>query len=123
MLLLFFEYGSIFLEICPDNLKDKLDRLFLRGIRITLKNYDCVDESFLLDKIGILSLRSRREICICKIMLNKILKNKVTFVETTAKTRLHDGRVINWPDVSNDKLKKFLPHLGPTLFNKLPSDL
>ena len=56
-------------------------------------------------------------------MLNKILKNKVTFVEATVNTRLHDGRVIRWPDVSNDKFKKFLPHLGPTLFNKLPSEL
>ena len=64
-----------------------------------------------------------REICICKLMLNKILKERVILEENVANTRLHDGPVVKWPDVSNDKFKKFIPHLGPTIFNKLPPEI
>ena len=56
-------------------------------------------------------------------MLNKILKERVVLEENVANTRLHDGPVVKWPDVSNDKFKKFIPHLGPTIFNKLPPEL
>ena len=123
MLLPFFEYGSIFLEPCPDKLKSKLDRLYLRGIRLALRNYDNVDEGVLLDKISLLSLRDRREICIGKLIFNKIAKNKLEVQNPTVNTRIHDGRVLPWPDVSNDKFKLFIPHLGPTIWNKLSSDL
>ena len=123
MLLPFFEYGSVFLEPCPEKLKGKLDRLYLRGIRLALKNYDNVDEGVLLDKIILLSLRDRREICIGKLVFNKINKGKIEIQDNTLNTRIHDGRTLAWPDVSNDRFKLFIPHLGPTVWNRLPSDL
>ena len=123
MLLPYFEYGHIFLEICPDRLIEKVDRLFLRAIRIALKDYSNVDHKIILNKMKILPLNMRREISICKLMFNKIQKGEVDILEPAANTRIHDGRVVPWPDVSNDRFLKFIPHLGATIWNKLPSEL
>ena len=123
MLLPFFEYGNIFLEICNNKLKDKIDRLFLRGIRIALNDYINIEEKILYNKMKILPLNLRREMSICKLMFSKIMKGKVNLEAQVVNTRIHDGKVAAWPDVSNDKYKKFIPHLGPTIWNKLPSDI
>ena len=36
-------------------------------------------------------------------------------------TRLHDGPVMLVPDVTHIKFKRFLPWLGPSVWNSLPS--
>ena len=70
----------------------------------------------------LLPLELRREISISKLMLNKILKNQVELQRKTS-ARIHDGPVIEWPDLSNFKFKNYIAYLGPTIWNRLPSNL
>ena len=55
-------------------------------------------------------------------MFNKVNENRADIQEKTS-SRIHDGPAIVWPSVTNDKFKKFIPHLGPTVWNGLPSRL
>ena len=70
----------------------------------------------------ILPLKYRREMSIAKLMFNKLEKNVVSIQEKTI-YRIHDRPALVWPEVSNDKLKKHIPHLGPTIWNRLPPDI
>ena len=55
-------------------------------------------------------------------MFNKLSKNEVNVQKKTS-ARIHDGPALEWPEVTNDKFKRYIPHLGPTVWNRLPSDL
>ena len=122
MVLPYFEYGNIFLEACEVSVLKKLDRIFIRGLRVTLKNYEKTDEILLMKSVNILPLQMRRDMSVAKLMFNKLSKNEVEIQKRT-KSRIHDGPALVWPEVTNDKFKRYIPHLGPTIWNKLPSDL
>ena len=122
MILPYFEYGNVFLSICEESILKKLDRIYIRGIKIALKSYDKIDEKTLLDKIKLLPLKSRREISISKLMFNKLMKNQVELQRKTS-ARIHDGPVIEWPVLSNFKFRNYTAYLGPTIWNRLPSNL
>ena len=67
MVLPFFEYGGIFLEAAEPRYRDKLHRLFVRGIRIALNNfYTFYNEYDLHAEINFLPLCYRRRIMVCK---------------------------------------------------------
>ena len=122
MVLPYFEYGNIFLEACEVSVLKKLDRVFVRGLRVTLKNYEKTDEHDLMKNVKILPLQMRREISIAKLMFNKLSKNEVNVQKKTS-ARIHDGPALEWPEVTNDKFKRYIPHLGPTVWNRLPSEI
>ena len=124
MVLPFFEYGGIFLEASEPRYRDKLHRLFVRGIRISLNNfYTFYSEFDLHTEINFLPLCYRRKIMIAKQMFKEVRNNNVDISSTTYQTRLHDGPVIKVPDFSHVKYKRFLPWLGPSVWNSLPSTL
>ena len=125
MALPYFEYGSIFLEILNQKQLDKLDRIFLRGIRIATNNYLNLPPRSLYDSINILPLQYRRFTAINKLIFKKIERKEIPMSNpnTNITTRLQSGPVIEWPDVSHNKFKKFLPHLGASLWNSLPSNI
>ena len=56
-------------------------------------------------------------------MFNEIRNCNVEIVNNVYETRLHDGLVVRVPDHTNDKFKRFMPWLGPSLWNSLPSDI
>lgn len=122
MVLPFFEYGGVFLEAAEPRYRDKLHRLFVRGIRIALNNfYPFVSEYYLHNEINLLPLCYRRRIMICKLMFKEFKKDNVLLVNNPYPTRLHDAAVMQVPDITNNKYKRFLPWLGPKLWNSLPS--
>ena len=124
MVLPFFEYGGVFLEACEPRFRDKLHRIFVRGIRIALNNfYTYFNEYDLHTEINLLPLCYRRKIMISKLMYKEIKNNNATLVTSTYHTRLHDAPVLHVPDVTHDKFKRFLPWLGPSLWNNIPSDI
>ena len=60
---------------------------------------------------------------ICKHMFVEIKSGRVPLLNDAYETRLHDGPVVRVSDVSNEKFKRFLPWLGPSLWNSLPPDI
>ena len=124
MVLPFFEYGGLFLEACEPRFRDKLHRLFCRGIRIALNNYyDFFSAYDLHTEINFLPLSYRRAIMICKFMFKQRGCDGFELLSAAYATRLHDGPVLKVPDVSNEKFKRFLPWLGPSTWNGLPIEL
>ena len=70
----FFEYGGIFLEASEPRYRDKLHRMFVRGIKISLNNfYTFYSEYDLHCEINFLPLCYRRKIMISKLMFKEIL--------------------------------------------------
>ena len=123
MVLPFFEYGGIFLELIDDRLKDKLERLFIRGIRIALnKFYNFISSYDLYNEINLLPISYRRIFMLLKMTFIKFKNGEIDMLPTQ-NTRLHDGPVLQKPDVTNDKYKKFAVWLGPTVFNSLPPEI
>ena len=124
MVLPFLEYGGIFLEACEQKLRDKLHRIFCRGIRIALNNfYPYFSEFDLHDEINFLPLCYRRRIMVAKYMFKEKENSNVQILNSNYQTRSQDGPVMLVPPVSNEKFKRFLPWLGPTVWNCLPSDV
>ena len=125
MVLPFLEYGGLFLEACDERFQDKLHRIFCRGIRLALNNYsNHINEFELHQAINFLPLTYRRGLMIAKHMFKEKEKSNVNLViRSGMSTRLHDGPVMLVPDATNDKFKRFLPWLGPSVWNSLPSDV
>ncbi len=123
MILPYFEYGSVFLEICTTRLKEKINRVFERGIRIALSNYDNVPLVDLYNEIKLLPLKFRRFVCINKSTYRKVSNGNGNVIQNIANTRMHDAPALNWPHLSNDRFMQFVPYLGPTLWTDLPAHI
>ena len=58
----------------------------------------------------------------CKYMF-KQTKDRLIIPLPSQNTRLHDGVVLPKPDLTNNKYMRFLPWLGPAIWNTLPADV
>ena len=125
MALPYFEYGSIFLEICNNSQLDKLEKIFIRGIKLATNNFNNLPSRNFYDSVNLLPLKYRRYISICKLLQRKINRKEIIIQNppNNMVARLQAGPTLEWPHVSNDKIKRFLPHLGPTIWNSLPNYL
>lgn len=68
----FFEYGSVFLDYLPQNLKNKLQRCQNKCLRVSQEADRYTSNLDLHLKCKILPLRYRRKISLCAMMYKNI---------------------------------------------------
>lgn len=102
-LLAFLEYGSVFMDCLPQNMKNKFQRSQNKCLRIAQKADRYISNMELHKSSKILPLRNRRKSSLCSIMYKRIGQYPELIMERMAET-----------------FKRSIAYQGPVVWNTLP---
>lgn len=123
-LLSFLEYGTIFFVGLPIYLKCKLQRFQNKVLRVCHKadRYTTNLALHLASKIA--PLEARRKVKICNYMFKQTRQTpEILTIPVRHGNRSSLKRLVKVPLPRNDRFKKSISFIGPTLWNSLPTTL
>ena len=117
MVLPFFDYCDVIFMFSKAYELQKLDRLHIRGMRISLSNGKNLDDTEIFKMCKLSNLDTRRHVHLRNYMFNN--KKKYVKEDNPVNTRLHDGPVFDVPKPINDIIKKSVIYSGAIDWNNL----
>ena len=120
MVLPYFDYCDVAYMFSKAFELQKLDRLHKRGMRISLKYGQNLDEKELFRFCKLSNLETRRQVHLRNYMFNN--KSKYVQENHLVNTRLYDGPVFNVNKPNNDIFKKSVTYSGALDWNGLDAE-
>lgn len=117
----FIEYGSVFLDYLPQNLKNKLQRCQNKCLRVSQEADRYTSNLDLHLKCKILPLRYRRKISLCAMMYKNIEQiPEIVREQLTHHSRLQRSLNLESPFPRKETFKETITYQGPVNWNNLP---
>lgn len=120
-LLSFVEYGSLFMECLPENLKCKMQQIQNRCLRVVFRADRHTSNFALHQRSNLLPLRLWRNVNICNLMYKRLeLDPSLMVAPGRHCTRSQAQPNMAVPIPIKESFKCSMSFLGPTLWNSLP---
>ena len=120
MILPYFDYGDVIFMFSNENLLRKLDRLHIRGLKISKKILSTIDESDLLKSSNLSNLRNRRTVHLRNFLFNR--KHLCETIENRNEqicTRNNDGPLFHIEKPNCESFRRNVCYSGYIEWNKL----